>query len=177
MCTCTLNVNVIIGTNHGLKLNPQNYTTKGTGAQSVEKQGISGLDACMLCVLQKSCSAPIESKTLTTSCCQKSEGGQSLVCQFSNVLLFYFLSSCWISAFMQKQLRIWKVRRWNILALAVSKFCRDSVEVYIFNYRYASIYIYKLYKYVQRKKANTVCSHPKNKVLYFLINGSVGCFY
>lgn len=130
------------------------------------------------CVCYKSPVLPPSSQTLTTSCCQKSEGGQSLVCQFSNVLLFYFHSSCWISAFMQKQLRIWKVRRRNILALAVSKFCRDSVEVHISSYRYASIDIYKPYKYcVQRKKPNTICSHPKNKVLSVLINGSVGCFY
>lgn len=79
--TCTLNININVVSNHGLKLKSQNYTPKGTGAHAVEKRGLSGLDAC-LCVLQ-SCSAPSRQRygqPLVTSCCQKSEGGQNLVC-------------------------------------------------------------------------------------------------
>lgn len=33
--------------NHGLKLKPPNYTPKGRGAHSVEKQELSVLDACL----------------------------------------------------------------------------------------------------------------------------------
>jgi len=54
---------------------------------------------------------------------------------------------------MQKQLRIWKARWWNMLVLAVSVFFRDSVKVYVF--------LYKLYKCYVCKKSNTVYSHPK----------------
>lgn len=44
---------------------------------------------------------------------------------------------------MQKQLRILKVRRWNILAVALCKFCRDSVEVCVFSYKLSKYYVYK----------------------------------
>lgn len=48
--TCMLNINISIVGSYGLKLNLQNYTPKGPGAHSVEKQELSGLNAC-LCVL------------------------------------------------------------------------------------------------------------------------------
>lgn len=82
--------------NHGLKLKPRNYTPKGRGAHSVEKQELSVLDAylgvCYNLFLFH------QDKDMKNHCFQKSEKGQNLVCQLLNVTkLFCFLYSCWIS--------------------------------------------------------------------------------
>lgn len=84
------------------------------------------------------------------------------------ILLAFFLLDFF--AFMQKQLRIWKARKWNILALALSKFCRDSVKIYVF--------LYKLYKYYVCKKRNLIwyILTPKQIMLSLLINDSADWF-
>ena len=168
-----LNINISIVSNYGLKLKPQNYTPKGTVAHSVEKQERSGLDA-HLCVTIQFC--PIKTKTWITTDdfmlseeWRRSKLGLPTFKRDKVILLSLFLLDSF--AFMQKQLRMWKARRWNVLALAVSKFCRGSVKVYIF--------LYKLYKYYMCKKRNLILYILiQNQImLSLLIDDSVGWFY
>lgn len=107
-----------------------------TGARSVEKQGISCVSSCVLCVVclrkWESCSAP-SSEGHRLDAVRRGGRPKLDLPIFKCAVIFLSVFLLDFSAFMQKQLRIWKARRWNILALAVSKFCRDPAEVYLCN--------------------------------------------
>lgn len=129
-----LTINISVVSNRDLKFKtPELYPKRHRGL-SCGKARATWCWCLVVCVRIWFC--PIKTKMWITTDdfmlskeWKRSKSGLPAFKRDKVVLLSFFLLNFF--AFLQKQLKIWEARWWNMWALAVCKVCRNSVKVYI----------------------------------------------